>query len=132
MSWSALVQHCLKHDEENDPMNYKELERLRFQVHDVSPEGSFPLHFVAMGKNVSLAEWLLDNHAKILCNCNVQTPLHYACRFGYKPMVQFLIDHMTKEQITQADIENTTAKDWALEYEHEEIAASLEALEQDS
>ena len=98
-------------------MNHKELETVALPIAR-SLTGKFILHFVAMGKNVALVQWLLDNHAKILSNFKVQTPLHYACRFGYTPMIQFLIDHMTKEQINQAHIENTTAKDWAIEYEH--------------
>merc|ERR1711879_582355 len=76
------------------------------------------LHFVALGKNISLAQWLLDNGAIFSSNETNETALHWACKSGYLPMVKLLFHNMTNYEVVQKDIDGLSALDWAEENEN--------------
>ena len=123
MDWTSLVSTCIRADEENaySRSDIKTLAGAKHMINHPTTSGNYPLHFVALGRNVSLAEWLLDNGGAFYTNQDYQTPLHWACRAGYLPMVSLFLLHMTPNQITFQDEEGNSALDWAREYEHEDI-----------
>ena len=116
MSWTNLIKVCVRHEEE-DSIDTARLTAVIREIHITSSCGSTPLHFVALGKNTSLALWLLKNGACIEENDDNETPLHWACKEGYLPMIKILLQQMTSQQIHQKDIDGLAAADWAEEYE---------------
>merc|ERR1712000_511172 len=77
-----------------------------------------------MGK---LMYWLIENGATIQANEDQQTPLHWACKGGNIEIVKLLCTVMTKEEIMKQDIDNTTAYDWALDYQYDDSVAILQS-----
>lgn len=126
-AWSPLIKVCV-YCEANEKLDTSFLEKFIPLINTTTVTGSSPLHFVALGKNTHLALWLLENGALIVENEDAQTPLHWACKNGYLPMVQILLKNMTKKQILKKDSQDTSALDWAMEYKHFEIQLTLEEV----
>ena len=126
-TWSPLIKVCV-HSLEEEKIDIYFLEQFVPFVNTSAETGSSPLHFVALGKNVRLATWLLNNGATIVSNEDDQTPLHWACKNGCLPMVELFLENMTKEQILKKDFEGLSALDWAKYYEHFEILAAIEQI----
>lgn len=126
-TWSLLVRLCVKADEEGS-CNIQALEQadaIIDQVNDIGIRQSTPLHFVALGTNVSLGKWLLSKGAIFRQNEDGETPLHWACKIGCTEMVQVFISEMSFEEIHLCDYNGDTASDWAKEYENKEIVEIL-------
>ena len=126
-TWSALIKVCV-HCMDEEKIQPSFLEKFIPLVNTTSETGSSPLHFVALGENIRLATWLLEKGATIVANEDEQTPLHWACKNGYLPMVELFLDNMTKEQILKKDFEGLSASDWAKYYEHAEIGLAIEQI----
>lgn len=121
MHWTTLIKICVTNDENVD-LNYKKLTKYMKQINISSETGNTPLHFVALGYNLSLASWLIDNGAVIRPNDYGETPLHWACKHGNLEMVKFLLRNMTRYQINIEDLTHKTAVGWAKEYDHSNVA----------
>uniref|UniRef100_A0A7S4I5H3 Uncharacterized protein n=1 Tax=Vannella robusta TaxID=1487602 RepID=A0A7S4I5H3_9EUKA len=120
-----LLQICATLDQ---PGQYypEELEELRDEAcNSISPLGSTPLHFIALGQDVDMAKWLIDNGSTFRANDDGQTPLHWACKGGYLPMVELLVAHMRESSIKHKDNNNKDARQWAKEYGHHDIVTFL-------
>lgn len=125
VTWNPLIKLCVNSfDEEIIEKEY--LSEFVSLINECAETGTSPLHFVALGKNTALAIWLLENGSILVENEDSQTPLHWACKIGYLPMVQIILKYMSKEMINKEDFEGTTALDWAKEYEHPKIISLLE------
>lgn len=125
MNWTTLIRICVSHDEQ-DTTDIKKLKKFADQIESSTDTNTTPLHFAALGNNISLATWLLENGATIRTYEDGQTPLHWASKQGNCKMVQLLLDNMTKEQVLMKDIDNTTAYDWSIEYSNSEISTLLQ------
>ena len=121
-TWSTLVRVCVK-DEEDGDTNLKLLERDKIfsSINDIGVRQSTALHFVALGTNLKLLEWLFANGVIIQQNEDGETALHWACKTGSSTMVQKFLSEMTLEEIQLPDSCGETALDWAIEYEHKAI-----------
>lgn len=119
-SWPLLVKICVNQLEENT-INASMMENYKNKINDPTDTGTSPLHFVMLGNNLELAKWLIKNGAVIQKNLDGQTPLHWACKEGNIEMVKLLLNIMTKKEIKKKDCDNTTACNWAEEYEHQEV-----------
>lgn len=127
MKDNPLLQICIRSDEEHS-VALTELECLKPYVRAASDSGTTPLHFVALGKNVQLAAWLIENGATFEKNEEAETPLHWACKTSCPIMISLFVNSMTKSEINQKDIEGRTALDWAVEYKTDATADILEIL----
>lgn len=128
MKDKTLLHLCIQKDEENSCVNVSVLENLKHLVRVSSDSGVTPLHFVALGKNIELASWLLGNGATFQINEQAETPLHWACKTGYYAMISLFVEFMTTSEINQKDIEGDTALDWAVEYKTDDTPFILELL----
>jgi len=81
-----------------------------------------------LGKNLKLAEWLLESGAVIQTNENGETPLHWACKYGHLPMVEFLVANMGMTDVLQQDAEGFTCLHWAKDYDHKDIIKFLNGI----
>ena len=123
MTWTPLIRICATLDQEQTKK--LTLQKYTCQVNEPSITRSTPLHFVALGKNTELAKWLLDNGAAFTTNEYGHTPVHWACKTGYLPMLELFLEHIPLDLITQKDEEGATAMDWALEYEQTAVVKRL-------
>lgn len=126
-SWSPLIKVCVA-TEANGEIDPKFVQQFIPYINETAETGSSPLHFVALGQNIQLATWLLENGAIFVENDNVETPLHWACRNGYVPMVKLLLTHMSICMIEKKDLYGKTALSWAKEYEHSEIISLIKVM----
>ena len=128
-TWNTLIKVCVytMEDDGND-LNTSYMDKFKSLINSTTESGSTPLHFVALGQNIKLATWLFEKGAIVVTNEDDQTPLHWACKNGCLPMVQLLLNHMTKEQIKKKDFDGTSALDWAKEYEHDDIKLAIEEI----
>ena len=123
--WTTLHRICVTCDTNGSHLQVQ-VEALRDEINELSEREVSPLHFVALGENIKLATWLLQNKAEFFQNEYDESPLHWACKVGYFPMVQVLLSHMTPSEINETDIDNLTALDWAREHGHNHIVNLLE------
>ena len=129
MCWNQLTRLCVAADSDESI----QLKRINFAsllpaVNSRTELGSTPLHFVALGSNLKLAKWLLENGASFSRNDDGETPLHWACKSGHLPMVQLFLFHMTVSDVIAKDYDALTPLDWAIEYEHDHIAKLLRSV----
>ena len=117
--WTQLIRLCVQCEQST---TWKILRNhLLSEVNETTLAGSSPLHFVALGENIELAEWLLNNGAHILANNNGETPLHWACQAGHVPMVKLFLKAMTPTQIAHKDRFGDSALLWAIESKKFEV-----------
>ena len=124
MYWTTLTKICVSNDE-NKRINFKKLTKYMNQINVTTVTGNSPLHFVALGNNLSLASWLIENGATIGPNARGETPLHWACKQGNLEMVSLLLKNMTKHETKKEDRNRATAARWAKDYNHKDIAAFI-------
>jgi len=125
MSWTTLVNVCVAADEA-DSANLESLVELIEQINEPTPNGkNTPLHFVALGTNIQLAQWLLENGAVFQSNENGESPLHWACKSECIQMVELFLYHMNRKEITQLDLNEDSCMDWAKEYKNKEALQLL-------
>ena len=120
----SLIQICVEADEPNS-CDMEEVNKLQDQVDNTTPTGSTPLHFVALGKNIQLAQWLIDNKATFVANESGETPFHWACKVGFEPMVTLFLYYMPKRFRSRRDNNNKSAKKWAKDFDQTHIVTLL-------
>mmetsp|Transcript_41170 Transcript_41170/g.63444 ORF Transcript_41170/g.63444 Transcript_41170/m.63444 type:complete len:155 (-) Transcript_41170:16-480(-) len=125
--WTNMHKICMAFDCETDIIDTQTLEKYKSQVNQNTINGSTPLHFVALGTNVQLATWLIENGAEFILNDELQSPLHWACKRGYLPMIKLLLTHIPTNMIRQTDDEGNTAYDWTVEYEHKTVSRIIKS-----
>ena len=126
MTWTTLIRVCVNVSDDST-VNYEALNNLKTNVNETTEHANTPLHFASLGCNMKLMYWLIENGATIQANEDQQTPLHWACKGGNIEIVKLLCTVMTKEELMKQDIDNTTAYDWALEYQYDDIVAILQS-----
>ncbi|KAJ3113985.1 Protein kinase C signaling pathway involved MAPKK protein [Phlyctochytrium bullatum] len=91
--------------------------------------GYTPLHHAAFWGHVDIVRFLVERGAAdIDCRTNLRdTPLHAAAFNGQLQIVQYLVQKGA--DVLATDKDGKTARDWALEKGHENVAEFLEMIE---
>merc|ERR1712130_1054818 len=85
--------------------------------------GNTLVHRAVDRGDLLLLHVLLDQESPLVPNDRQETPLHWACRRGCTLMVKLLSPHCN---INALDQEGRTPREWALLYNHTEIAEMLQ------
>merc|ERR1712137_861240 len=122
----ALVKVCVIADEEHSA-NLDALANLIDLINEPTTSGhNTPLHFVALGKNIQLAKWLLDNGAIFVQNENGESPLHWAVKSSENTaIIELFLSHMSKGEIEKLDENEESCMDWAIEYNNKKAIRLL-------
>merc|ERR1712137_750819 len=102
--------------DKDNSVDVSKLKDFTADINITSTTGTTNLHFVALGENIQLAQWLLQNGAEFTLNRKGQTALHWACKSGHLPMVKLILSYIPQYLISVVDVDGTTALDWAYEY----------------
>lgn len=70
-------------------------------------------------------KFLVEKGADLELACYDKTPLMYAVKYGHLDIVQFLLN--SGADINKVSVEEKTAMDYAINYDHPEIASSLQS-----
>ena len=85
--------------------------------------GSFPLHFACLGE-LEVAHFMLESGANAnQLNQNLESPLHWAARFGKSRIIDFLLRFGA--QLNSMDKDGATALSWALEADQPRVVRQL-------
>ena len=125
MTWNQLQRICVICDTEDSQPKPVVLEQLLLLVNSPTKRKTTPLHFVALGTNLTLARWLLQHGAEFFQNEDDENPLHWACKSGHLPMIKLFLSHMSLCEIIETDYNNQSPLNWALEYKNYKAAKLL-------
>lgn len=117
------VLECARYGEADD---LKELLKLGGNVNYLDDNGNSALHKAAANGTIDIANILYEYNAQYLANLSGNTPLHFACLMGHKPMVEWLLNHYgTIIDIYSKNHFNRSPFTEAINSGHEEIARLL-------
>ncbi|HOV33458.1 MAG TPA: ankyrin repeat domain-containing protein [Candidatus Hydrogenedens sp.] len=90
--------------------------------------GEIPLHVAVRMNRVNIVGILLSISNINETNYYGLTPLHWACLFGYTPIVELLLLNGASPYIHASEVDNLTPKDIAVLMDYKEIVSLIEKL----
>ena len=93
-------------------------------IHDTTTQGSFPLHFAALRKDVRYVRRLIQLGVAVnSVNFYLETPLHWAVKAGHADVVRVLLEAGACVHMEDAD--SHSPSDWAIEEGQSHLLAFL-------